>query len=539
MTEIYFDKKLERMLINNVKNLSIQINSSTKKYVLAVDQGTSTSRAIVFNHHGEVIAMAQQAFTQYFPRAGWVEHDANEIWRSQLSVTRDVMQQLGITQSEAVKSIAAIGITNQRETTVIWNRRTGQPIHNALVWQDRRTAAECERLKEQGYAAMIQAKTGLVLDAYFSASKISWLLDNISGARDLAEAGELAFGTVDSWLLWNFTQNEQAPKDKPTHATDVSNASRTMLWNIHTNEWDDELLSLFRIPRALLPIVLPSSGEFGLAVPLGGIPIMGMVGDQQAAAFGQTCWKPGTIKNTYGTGCFMLCNTGEKVIVSQHNLLSSVAWQLSPSDKNAIQYFLEGSVFMAGATIQWLRELGIIQTEQEVEALANTVSDCDGVMMVPAHTGLGAPYWDSSARGTILGLTRGSNKGHIARAALEGIAHQVCDVLNAMKADLAMHAGSDISELRVDGGACQNNLLMQLQANLLQMTVLRPKITETTALGAAYLAGLAVGFWRSQNDISQLWQIDRRFEPEVGSEVWQRNERLRWSVAIEKSRGWV
>jgi glycerol kinase len=517
------------------------------RYILALDQGTSSSRAVVFNHQGEVVAMAQQALTQHFPQPSWVEHDAMEIWHSQLSVAQAAISQLGALPSLAASPIAAMGITNQRETTVIWNRHTGQPIHRAIVWQDRRTALDCERLRAQGHAPLIQAKTGLVLDAYFSASKIAWLLDNVPGARAMAEAGELAFGTMDTWLLWNLTRGEKGSKaTQAIHATDVSNASRTMLWNIHTKQWDDDLLALFRIPRALLAEVRPSSAEFGEALQLGGVPIMGMAGDQQAAAFGQACWQAGMVKNTYGTGCFMLCNTGAHAVTSQHHLLSSAAWQLSAPPISPtpapMQYCLEGSVFMAGATIQWLRdELGIIQHAQDVEALAASVPDNGGVMLVPAHTGLGAPYWDATARGTILGLTRGSNKSHIARAALEGIAHQVCDVLSAMQADLAAQSttNQDILELRVDGGASQNNLLMQLQANLLQVPVVRPKVTETTALGAAYLAGLAMGFWASQDELAQFWQIDRRFEPEQGSDAWQRRERVRWAIAVEKSRGWA
>lgn len=509
--------------------------NSSGQFILALDQGTSSSRAMVFNHRGEVVAQAQKALTQHFPQPGWVEHDALEIWQSQLSVAQAVIDQMGSTDS-----IITLGITNQRETTLIWNRKTGQPIHRALVWQDRRTAPECQRLRSAGYAEMIQAKTGLVLDAYFSASKVAWLLDNVAGAREMAEAGELAFGTIDSWLLWNLTRGEQHSSHLlSVHATDVSNASRTMLWNIHNGQWDDELLQLFRIPPSLLPEVRPSSGEFGPARQLGGIPIMGIAGDQQAAAFGQACWQPGMVKNTYGTGCFLLCNTGPQPVSSQHNLLSSTAWKLSSASQNPMQYCLEGSVFMAGAIVQWLRdELGIISQANDVETLAGSVSDNGGVMLVPAYTGLGAPYWDASARGALLGLTRGSNKGHIARAALEGIAHQVCDVLYAMSADLSAQSDTDILELRVDGGASQNNLLLQTQANLLQIPVVRPQITETTALGAAYLAGLAAGFWQSQNELTQFWKVDRRFEPETGSESWRRRERERWAIAVEKSRGW-
>ena len=511
------------------------LKTSSNQFVLALDQGTSSSRALVFNRRGEVVAQAQKPLTQHYPQPGWVEHDALEIWQSQLSVAKDVIDQIG-----SLGSIITLGITNQRETTVIWHRKTGLPIHRALVWQDRRTASECERLRLAGYAGLIQAKTGLVLDAYFSATKIAWLLENVSGARSMAEAGELAFGTIDSWLLWNLTREAPSSSNQlAVHATDVSNASRTMLWNIHQGDWDAELLELFRIPRTLLPEVRPSSGDFGPARQLGGIPIMGIAGDQQAAAFGQACWSPGMVKNTYGTGCFLLCNTGLQAVSSQHHLLSSAAWKLSQPQISPTQYCLEGSVFMGGAIVQWLRdELGIISQSHDVETLASSVPDNGGVMLVPAYTGLGAPYWDASARGSLLGLTRGSTKGHIARAALEGIAHQVCDVLHAMSADLSAQSGTEILELRVDGGASQNNLLLQTQANLLQIPVIRPQITETTALGTAYLAGLAVGYWKSQNELTQFWKIDRRFDPEPGSDLWRRNERERWATAIEKSRGW-
>lgn len=515
-------------------------------YILALDQGTSSSRALVLNRQGEVVAQAQQAFPQHFPQAGWVEHAPLDIWHSQLRVAQDALAQLGIAVADASAHIAAIGISNQRETTLLWHRKTGQALHPALVWQDLRTAEHCAHLREQGYAKMAQEKTGLLLDAYFSASKVAWLLDHIPDARALAEAGELAFGTVDSWLLWNLTRGQGqgaqgANPPAPVHATDVSNASRTLLWNIHKADWDDELLALFSIPRSILPEVRPSSSDFGRAYALGGIPIAGVAGDQQAAAFGQACWSPGMVKNTYGTGCFMLCNTGQTPIASQHQLLSSAAWQLQ-SPPQPMQYCLEGSVFMAGAVVQWLRdELGIIEHARDIEALAATVADTNGVMLVPAYTGLGAPHWDASARATILGLSRGSNKAHIARAALEGIAHQVCDVLQAMQADLATqtHNNAAIQELRVDGGASQNNLLMQIQANLLQIPIVRPKITETTALGAAYLAGLACGFWASTEEIAQFWHMDRRFEPESHSHAWQASARARWAHAIEKSKNWI
>jgi glycerol kinase len=527
------------------------MKTTRPQYVMALDQGTSSSRALIFNHQGHVVAQAQQAFAQHFPQPGWVEHDPEDIWQSQLKVAQAALAQLGIAHQDASSTIAAIGLTNQRETTLIWNRHTGLPLHHALVWQDLRTADRCQELREQGYAPLVQRKTGLVLDSYFSASKLEWLLDHVPGARELAHAGDLAFGTVDTWLLWNLSHPKHQPNGKqslsaPLHATDVSNASRTMLWNIHTGDWDDELLQLFRIPRSILPEVRPSSGDFGQALALGAIPIRGVAGDQQAAAFGQACWETGLVKNTYGTGCFMLCNTGEKAIQSQHQLLSSAAWQLrapfshsSTTDTHALQYCLEGSVFMAGATIQWLRdELGIIQHAQDIEPLAASVPDNGGLMLVPAFTGLGAPHWDTSARGALLGLTRGSSKAHIARASLEGIAHQVCDVLNAMQADLSLQSMA-ITELRVDGGASQNDLLMQIQANLLQLPIVRPNITETTALGAAFLAGLAEGFWKNLSELTQFWQIDRRFEPEMGSLAWQKQERARWANALEKSKNWL
>lgn len=466
-------------------------------YILALDQGTTSSRAIIFDQEGQIIALAQKEFKQYYPQSGWVEHDAQEIWSSQLSVATEVVAKAGLKAS----SIAAIGITNQRETAVIWDRATGRPIHPAIVWQDRRTAGYCDRLKGQGHTDMIREKTGLLIDAYFSASKINWILDNVDGAREKAENGELAFGTVDSWLVWNLTGGEK-------HLTDATNASRTMLYNINTLEWDDELLALFEVPRSLLPDVRSSSevyGETAANILAARIPIAGIAGDQHAALFGQLCTQPGMVKNTYGTGCFMLMNIGEKPLLSKNNLVTTIAWKLG----NTVHYALEGSIFIGGAIVQWLRDgLGIIRNSADVEELAAKVKDTDGVYLVPAFAGLGAPHWDPYARGTIVGLTRGSNASHIARAALEGIAFQTVDILKAMEAD----AQTDIKELRVDGGATANNLLLQFQSDILQAKVVRPKITETTALGAAYLAGLAVGLWENTDDIQNQWQVDRTFD---------------------------
>ncbi len=469
------------------------------QYILALDQGTTSSRAIIFNKEGQPVAIAQKEFKQYYPQSGWVEHDAQEIWSSQLSVATEAVAQAGLKAS----SIAAIGITNQRETTVIWERATGRPIHPAIVWQDRRTAAYCDALKEQGHGATIQHKTGLLVDAYFSASKINWLLDHVPGAREKAERGELAFGTIDTWLVWNLTGGDK-------HLTDATNASRTMLFNIHTLTWDEELLDLFDIPRSLLPDVRSSSevyGETAANILAARIPIAGIAGDQQAALFGQLCTKPGMVKNTYGTGCFMLMNIGDKPMLSSNNLVTTIAWKLG--DK--VSYALEGSIFIGGAIVQWLRDgLGIIRQSADVEELASKVPDTDGVYLVPAFAGLGAPHWDPYARGTIVGLTRGSTAAHIARAALEGIAFQTVDILRAMEAD----AGTAIKELRVDGGATANNLLLQFQSDILQANVVRPRITETTAIGAAYLAGLAVGLWKHPDEIQSQWQIDKTFDPD-------------------------
>jgi glycerol kinase len=483
-------------------------------YILSLDQGTTSSRAILFNQEGQIVSIAQKEFTQIFPAPGWVEHDALEIWSTQIGVASEVISKQHIGKD----SIAAIGITNQRETTVLWNKQTGQPIYNAIVWQDRRTADFCDQLKSDGKQAMIQAKTGLIIDAYFSASKIKWILDHVEGARALANNGDLCFGTIDSWLVWKLTNGA-------AHVTDATNASRTMLYNIHDLRWDTELLELFDIPLSILPEVKSSSELYGttnLMVPNHSIPIAGIAGDQQAALFGQICTHAGMVKNTYGTGCFMLMHTGEKAVTSKNNLLTTIALQ-----RNGKTYYaLEGSVFIAGAVVQWLRDgLHLIRNSDEVEALAGSVADTDGVYMVPAFAGLGAPYWNQHAKGTIVGLTRGTNTAHIARAALESIAYQTYDVLKAMEAD----AQIPILELRVDGGATKNNLLMQFQSDLLSTKVIRPTMIETTALGAAYLAGLAVGFWKDEATLATKWQVDQIFEPtmndkEVATKIqgWQK-----------------
>jgi glycerol kinase len=492
------------------------------KFILALDQGTTSSRAILFDHTGSIAVVAQQEFAQHFPHPGWVEHDAEEIWQTQLAVARKVLQDGG----KSTNDIAAIGITNQRETTVIWDRKTGQAIARAIVWQDRRTAPQCDALREAGKSALIQQKTGLVLDAYFSGSKVQWLLDNVPNARARAMRGELAFGTVDSWLIFKLCGR---------HVTDPSNASRTMLFNIHSQQWDDELLALFDIPRSVLPEIVPSSGIVGSTDLLGSaVPIAGLAGDQQAATFGQACHQPGMAKNTYGTGCFMLMNTGSKAIASHNNLLTTIGWTLPTAQGSRTDYMLEGSVFMGGATVQWLRDgLGLINSAAEVEQLAASVTDSDGVIFVPAFTGLGAPYWDAYARGTILGMTRGTNKAHIARAALDSIAYQTVDVLEAMHRD----SGIALSELRVDGGAARNDLLMQFQADMLGVAVVRPQVTETTALGAAYLAGLAVGYWLSIEEIGAQWKVERRFEPGMSQEA-REMKLTRWRKAVERACGW-
>jgi glycerol kinase len=491
-----------------------------KKYILALDQGTTSSRAILFDKRGAIISVAQKEFPQIFPKPGWVEHDAEAIWASQLAVARRAIKKVGATPDE----IAGIGITNQRETVVVWNRDTGKPICNAIVWQDRRTAATCDRLKKEKHAPLIRRKTGLVVDAYFSGTKVQWILDHVKGARALEKKGKLAFGTIDSWLIWKLTNGTR-------HVTDVSNASRTMLYDIKTGRWDKKLLEILDVPESVLPEVCSSSEVYGETGLFGGsIPIAGIAGDQQAALFGQMCANPGMVKNTYGTGCFMLMNTGEKPIPSKNNLLTTVAWKID----GRTEYALEGSVFIAGAAIQWLRDgLGIIKSAPQVEALAKSVKDNGGVYLVPAFTGLGAPHWDQYARGSISGLTRGSTAAHIARAALEGIAYQVNDVLDSMHAD----AGINLKELRVDGGACANNLLMQFQADLLNVPVVRSKVQETTALGAAYLAGLAVGFWKSRAVIAKQWRADQTFKPKMKPAV-RKGLLVGWNKALDRAKGW-
>jgi glycerol kinase len=493
-----------------------------KKYILALDQGTTSSRAILFDHAGRIQSIAQKEFTQIFPQPGWVEHDPLEIWSSQAGVASEARLKIGALPSE----IAAIGITNQRETTIVWDRETGIPVYNAIVWQDRRTAPFCEQLKQSGQTALIRSKTGLVIDAYFSGSKIRWILDHVEGARKKAEEGKLAFGTVDSWLVWKLTRGT-------VHATDITNASRTMLYNIREQKWDDELLSIIGIPKSMLPIVKESSeiyGETDKSILSDNIPIAGIAGDQHAALFGQMCLEKGMVKNTYGTGCFMLLNIGEQFVESKNNLLTTVAWKI----KGKIQYAFEGSIFIAGAVVQWLRDgLGIIRNSSDIETLATQVSDTDGVYFVPAFAGLGAPYWNPDARGTMVGITRGTKAAHIARAAVESIAYQTMDVLKAMEAD----AGVAIKELRVDGGATANNLLMQFQADLLQCKVIRPEITETTALGAAYLAGLAVGFWKDTAEITQWWKAEKEFLPAASSSDMQAGIDS-WKRAVETARFW-
>jgi glycerol kinase len=495
---------------------------TSKQYILSLDQGTTSSRAIVFNKNGEIVSLAQKEFTQIYPRPGWVEHNADEIWSTQSSVAAEAIVKAKITPAD----VAAIGITNQRETTVVWDKETGLPVCNAIVWQDRRTAAYCNRLKVEGWDREIQKKTGLIIDAYFSATKLKWILDEVPGARQKAEVGKLLFGTVDSWLIWNLT-------DGARHVTDVTNASRTMLFNIQTLEWDEELLSLFTIPKAMLPAVCASSeviGETAGKILASKIPIAGIAGDQQAALFGQMCTKPGMVKNTYGTGCFMLMNIGAKPTLSQNKLVTTVAWKIGGD----VTYALEGSIFIGGAVVQWLRDgLGIISSAPQVEELAQKVTDNGGLYLVPAFAGLGAPYWNQEARGMMVGLTRGTTAAHMARAALESIALQTADVLKAMEAD----AGTPIKELRVDGGATTDDLLMQIQADVLQARVVRPQITETTAMGAAYLAGLAVGFWRSPDEIQQQWKIDRTFLPSAKANP---QELIRgWQRAVKACQAWA
>lgn len=469
-----------------------------QKYILALDQGTSSSRAIVFDHEGRICATAQKEFPQHFPKPGWVEHDPKDIWSSEASVIAEAITSVGINGL----NIAGIGITNQRETTIVWDAETGEPVYNAIVWQDRRTSEYCDSLKEQNLTGFIREKTGLIIDAYFSATKIRWILENVPGARARAEAGKLRFGTVDTWLLWNLTRGE-------CHMTDVSNASRTMLFNIHTLNWDEDLMKLFGIPMSMLPEVHSSSEIYGYTkttIFAHKVPVAGIAGDQQAALFGQMCTTPGSVKNTYGTGCFLLMNSGTKPITSSHNLLTTIAWKIG----DTVNYALEGSIFVGGSVVQWLRDgLGIIKSSSEIESLAMTVPDNGGVYFVPALTGLGAPYWDQYAKGTICGLTRGTTAAHIARAALEGIAFETMDIVNAMEHD----AGIKLAELKVDGGASRNNLMMQFQADILGTKVIRPKVTETTAMGACYLAGLATGYWDSLDDIKRQWNADKVFEP--------------------------
>jgi glycerol kinase len=493
------------------------------QYILSFDQGTTSSRAIVFDKEGTIKAIAQKEFTQIFPQPGWVEHDANEIWSTQLGVAAEAVTQAGLT----VRDIAAIGITNQRETTVVWERATGNPICNAIVWQDRRTSAICDDLKQSGHTKTIQQRTGLIIDAYFSATKLKWILDNVADARARAERGELCFGTIDSWLLWKLTRGA-------LHVTDVTNASRTMLFNIYTLSWDEELLQLLNIPKSLLPEVRSSSEVYGYTqniLTAHNIPIAGIAGDQQAALFGQMCIQPGMVKNTYGTGCFMLMNTGEQPVISSNNLLTTIAWQIN----GKTEYALEGSVFIAGAVVQWLRDgLKIIRTSAEIENLAQQTEGNGGVYLVPAFAGLGAPYWNQHARGTILGITRGTTAAHIARAALESIAYQTMDVVAAMQAD----AGVALKELRVDGGATKNNLLMQFQSDLLNVPVKRPKVTETTALGAAYLAGLAVGYWKNIEEIQQQWQVDKTFNCCIGEDERKKLSKG-WERAINATQAWA
>ncbi|HEY5894197.1 MAG TPA: glycerol kinase GlpK [Chthoniobacterales bacterium] len=492
------------------------------KFILAFDQGTTSSRAIVFDQDGNIKSVAQKEFTQIFPQPGFVEHDPKEIWSSQSGVAIEALTRAGL----GANQVAAIGITNQRETTIIWDRKTGEPVYNAIVWQDRRTSGMCDRIKANGHAKTFLDKTGLFVDPYFAGTKVKWILDNVDGVRKRAERGELAFGTVDSWLVWNLTEGQ-------VHVTDASNAARTLLYNIHENRWDEDLLKILDIPASLLPRAGLSSEVYGETLGksfLPRIPIAGMAGDQNAALFGQTCFQPGMAKNTYGTGCFLLMNTGETAVPSKNNMLTTIGWRI----RNRTEYAFEGSIFIGGAVVQWLRDgLHIIETSPDVEDLAASVPDSAGVYFVPAFVGLGAPHWDPYARGTIIGITRGTTKAHIARAALEAIALQSYDVLHAMELD----AGTPLKELRVDGGACANNLLMQIQADVLGVPVVRPKVTETTALGAAYLAGLAVGYWKSRAEIESQWSIDRTFEPQGKPD---QIEKLRagWEKAVKRASRW-
>jgi len=493
-----------------------------EKYILALDQGTTSSRAILFNKKGEIYSVAQKEFTQYFPKPGWVEHDPLEIWSKQAGVAAEATTKKGLNG----KNIAAIGITNQRETVVIWDKHTGDPIYNAIVWQDKRTSEYCDQLKAEGKEKMIQEKTGLVIDSYFSGTKIKWILDNVEGARQKAKAGDLILGTMDSWLIWNFTKGE-------LHVTDVTNASRTMLFNIHTMDWDDDLLELFDIPKSMLPEVKDSSEVYGhtkTTVFASKIPIAGIAGDQMAALFGQMCTEKGMVKNTYGTGCFMLMNIGDKPIISKNKLLTTVAWRIN----GKTEYALEGSIFIGGAVVQWLRDgLGIIKKSRDIENLATSVESTDGVYFLPAFAGIGAPYWDQEAKGTMFGITRGTTDAHIARASLEAIAYQTMDILKAMEADSEI----DIEELRVDGGATVNDMLMQFQSDVLNTTTVRPKVIETTALGAAYLAGLAVGFWKDMEEIQSIWKEDVKFQPTKDQDKIQEGIKG-WYRAINALQSW-
>jgi glycerol kinase len=496
------------------------------RWILALDQGTTSSRAILFDHRGSIVASAQQEFTQHFPQPGWVEHDPEEIWTSQRASVDAVLAEVGARPGD----VAAVGITNQRETTVLWDRASGKPLAPAIVWQDRRTATTCQTLKQAGHEAEVARRTGLLLDPYFSGTKLAWLLDHVPDARRRAERGELCFGTIDSWLIWKLTNGTH-------HVTDVTNASRTLLLNLQTGDWDPWMLELLRIPRSLLPNVQPSSIDSGVRVEVGGMStaLTGIAGDQQAALFGQACLRSGMAKNTYGTGCFMLMHTGDAALPSTHRLLTTLACNVAAEHGHRLQYALEGSVFVGGAVVQWLRDgLGFVQRAEDVEALATSVTDHGGVYVVPAFTGLGSPYWDPFARGSIVGITRGTTRGHIARAALEAIAFQSADLLEAMQRDAAV----PLRELRVDGGASRNNFLMQFQADLLGVPVVRPAVTETTALGAAYLAGIASGFWNSANDVQSRWQMDRCFEPSISRD--HAAARMHeWARAVERSRSWV
>ncbi|MDF9827871.1 glycerol kinase [Ereboglobus sp. PH5-10] len=495
---------------------------SSQKYILALDQGTTSSRAIVFDHSGRIVSVAQKEYRQHYPKSGWVEHDPFDIWASQSSTAAEAVSKADL----STDAIAAVGITNQRETTVVWDRETGKPVYNAIVWQDRRTADYCAELQKQGVESMIREKTGLRIDPYFSGTKIRWILENVDGARALADKGRLLFGTVDTWLIWQLTE-------RTVHVTDATNASRTLLLNIHTGDWDDDLLKLLGIPRSMLPEVKSSSEVYGKVAPAiypGGVPIAGIAGDQQAALFGQACFEPGMVKNTYGTGCFTLMNTGTEAVTSKNNLLTTIAWRIG----NRTEYALEGSVFIGGAVVQWLRdELRIVSTAQEVDRLAATVPDAGGLYIVPAFTGLGAPHWDPYARGIAVGITRGTNRAHFCRAALDAIAFQTADLISCMEKD----SGLTLSELRVDGGASHSQPLLQFQSDLLGRPVIRPECVETTAMGAAYLAGLAVGYWTSRDDITKNWQVDQEFKPDTARKDID-TLRTGWNRALERSKGW-